>query len=225
MYEYNVVVQPLYDFTSLSWWKTRSHVFTGALERLRLRHAKQARRYCVQIMLYLWFSLYMLFTLTSRFRCVQGHLSHRTPLPPPKDPTVALFLGTVGDPRGGGFLQVRHLYRYKARATTPTPPASGRSSCTTPIYMYIYSYIYIYIYTYVYIYKFICIYIYLYIYINMYIYIYIYLCIHMHIYVYILTHMLLTGAREGQRSRHLRQARRVRVRHRYFICIWIYIDR
>ena len=32
---------------------------------------------------------------------IQGHLAHKTP--PPYDPTVALCLGTYGDPRGGGY--------------------------------------------------------------------------------------------------------------------------
>ena len=41
---------------------------------------------------------------------VQGHLAHKNP-PPPKDPAVALYPGTYGDPRVGGcFLRARYPF-------------------------------------------------------------------------------------------------------------------
>jgi len=43
---------------------------------------------------------------------LEGYLAHKTP-PPPQDTTVALCLGTFGDPRGVGVSHEQKLPLYR----------------------------------------------------------------------------------------------------------------
>jgi len=123
--------------------------------------------------------------------------------PPPQDPTVALCLGTCGDPMGVGVSYERGIPVYQ----WSDPPLTGREGrvgcrrrrrpgrCGAYIYIYIYIHMYIYI----------CIYIYVYTHMNKYICMYIYTYKDTYIYLqHTLNPNTLTG-REGRAGRRRRR--------------------